>query len=96
MNRESVKKSIADDLLSYRSYWADFSDTVEPLRVINFISPENEDGFYDYFLCVTDEVAAQKGRDIEKMLTIAGSETLYPLAKIKVNSASNKKEVIGI
>ncbi|WLQ15661.1 hypothetical protein O5O45_07000 [Hahella aquimaris] len=96
MDRESFKKSIVDDLLSYKDYWAEYSDTVDPLRVINWISSENEDGYYEYFLCVIDQVAARKGREIEKVLTHAGAESLYPLAKIKVNSASQKMEVKGI
>ncbi|MEJ2423200.1 MAG: hypothetical protein P8101_01905 [Candidatus Thiodiazotropha sp.] len=95
-HRESFRKSIIDDLLSYKSYWFDYTDTVAPLRVVNLDGPWNEEGSYEYLLCVTDDVAARKGRAIEKVLTYADAESLYPLAKIKVNSVTHKKEVIGI
>ncbi len=96
MDREFIKKSIVDDLLSYKRYWAKYADTVDDLRVINCMSSEGEGAYYEYFLCVIDKVAARKGREIEKVLTFAGVEPLYPLAKIKVNSVKQTKEVNGV
>lgn len=95
MDRETFKESIVNDLLSYKNYWHGYSDNTESLRVINSFSPGSDDGFYEYIRCVTDEVAAKKGRAIEKVLTFAGEESLYPLAIIKVDSVTKKVEVMG-